>query len=63
MLAFVVVTLLASILTSQTVLWVENARLVTQVSEQADMFRDRATRDQLTGLPNRGEFTGASKRC
>ena len=58
MLAFVVVTLLASILTSQAVLGVENARLVAQVSDQADMFRDRATRDLLTGLPNRGEFTG-----
>ena len=58
MLAFVVVTLLASILMSQALLGVENARLVEQVSEQAEMFRDRATRDQLTGLPNRGEFTG-----
>jgi diguanylate cyclase (GGDEF)-like protein len=58
MLAFVVVTLLASILSSQTLLGVENARLVAQVSEQAETFRERATRDQLTGLPNRGEFTG-----
>ena len=58
MLAFVVLTLLASILTSQTLLGVENARLVRQMTDQAESFRDRATRDQLTGLPNRGEFTG-----
>jgi diguanylate cyclase (GGDEF)-like protein len=58
MLAFVVVTLLASIVSSQTLLGIENARLVAQVSEQAELFRVRATRDELTGLPNRGEFTG-----
>jgi diguanylate cyclase (GGDEF)-like protein len=58
MLAAVVVSLLVSILASQTLLGVENTRLVAQVSRQADLFRDRATRDILTGLPNRGEFTG-----
>jgi diguanylate cyclase (GGDEF)-like protein len=58
MLGFVVVTLLASIVSSQTLLGIENARLVAQVSEQAELFRVRATRDELTGLPNRGEFTG-----
>ena len=57
-LAAVVVTLLASVVTSQTLLGVENARLVEQVRRQADLFRDRATRDVLTGLPNRDEFTG-----
>jgi len=58
MLAFVVVTLLLSVVTSQALLGFENRDLVTQVSRQADLFRDRATRDVLTGLPNRDEFTG-----
>ncbi len=58
MLTVVVVTLLASIVASQALLGVENTRLVAQVSHQADLFRDKATRDVLTGLPNRGEFTG-----
>jgi diguanylate cyclase (GGDEF)-like protein len=58
MLAFVVITLLLSVVTGQSLLGVENERLVRQVSRQADLFRDRATRDSLTGLPNRGEFTG-----
>jgi len=57
-LAVVVVTLLASVVTSQTLLGMENVRLVDQVRRQADLFRDRATRDVLTGLPNRDEFTG-----
>ena len=57
-LAIVVVTLLISVVTSQTLLGMENVRLVEQVRRQADLFRDRATRDVLTGLPNRDEFTG-----
>jgi diguanylate cyclase (GGDEF)-like protein len=57
-LAAVVVSLLASMVASQALLGRDNARLVDQVSHQADLFRDRATRDLLTGLPNRGEFTG-----
>jgi diguanylate cyclase (GGDEF)-like protein len=58
LLAGVVVALLAAMVASQVLLGLENARLVDQVSHQADLFRDRATRDLLTGLPNRGEFTG-----
>jgi diguanylate cyclase (GGDEF)-like protein len=58
LLAFVVVTLLLSVVTGQVVLGFENRHLVEQVSRQADLFRDRATRDVLTGLPNRDEFTG-----
>ncbi|HET7900925.1 MAG TPA: EAL domain-containing protein [Candidatus Nanopelagicales bacterium] len=54
----VVVTLLASVVASQTLLAVENDRLVVQLSQQADLFRDRATRDLLTGLPNREVFAG-----
>ena len=57
-LALVVVSLLVSIIASQTLLGVENTRLMAQVSRQADLFRDKATRDVLTGLPNRDEFTG-----
>jgi len=57
-LAAVVVSLLVSMVASQVLLGRDNARLVDQVSHQADLFRDRATRDLLTGLPNRGEFTG-----
>ncbi|MBI1377702.1 MAG: EAL domain-containing protein [Frankiales bacterium] len=58
MLAFVVMTLLLSMVTGQAILGIENRQLVTQVSRQADLFRHRATRDVLTGLPNRDEFTG-----
>ncbi len=58
MLSAVVVTLLLSIVTSQALLGVQHARLVEQASRQADLFRERATKDVLTGLPNRGEFTG-----
>ena len=58
MLAFVVVTLLLSVVTGQALLGFENRDLVEQVSRQADLFRDRATRDVLTGLPNRDEFAG-----
>jgi diguanylate cyclase (GGDEF)-like protein len=57
-LAAVVITLLVSLVASQTLLGLENLRLVDQVRRQADLFRDRATRDVLTGLPNRHEFTG-----
>ena len=56
--AVVVVSLLASMVAGQVLLGFDNARLVDQVSHQANLFRDRATRDLLTGLPNRGEFTG-----
>ncbi len=58
LLSAVVLTLLWSLVTSQVLLAIENRRLVTQVSRQADMFRTRATQDGLTGLPNRSEFTG-----
>jgi diguanylate cyclase (GGDEF)-like protein len=63
LLATVVVTLLVSVVVSQGVLGAENARLMARVSEQADLFRDRAARDLLTGLPNRGEFTGRVERA
>ena len=63
MLGVVAVTLLASVVTSQTLLAFENARLIEQASQDADLFRDRATRDALTGLPNRGEFTGRVERA
>jgi diguanylate cyclase (GGDEF)-like protein len=63
LLAAVVITLLASVVVSQAVLGAENARLMDQVSSQADLFRDRAARDLLTGLPNRGEFTGRVERA
>ena len=63
MLGVVAVTLLASVVTSQTLLAFENARLMEQASQDADLFRDRATRDALTGLPNRGEFTGRVERA
>jgi diguanylate cyclase (GGDEF)-like protein len=63
MLTTVAVTLLVSVVTSQTLLAVENARLIEQASHDADLFRDRATRDALTGLPNRGEFTGRVDRA
>ena len=52
------VVTLWSLVTSQVLLAIENRRLVTQVSRQADMFRTKATQDGLTGLPNRSEFTG-----
>jgi diguanylate cyclase (GGDEF)-like protein len=58
LLSAVVLTLLWSLVTSQVLLAIENRRLVSQVSRQADMFRTRATQDGLTGLPNRSEFTG-----
>ena len=57
-LAVVVVTLLISIVAGQVLLGLDHARLVDQVSHQAALFRDRATRDGLTGLPNRDEFSG-----
>ncbi len=63
MLGFVAVSLLMSVVASQTLLAGENARLVEQISRDADLFRDRATRDALTGLPNRGEFTGRVERA
>jgi len=58
LLSMVVLTLLWSLVTSQVLLAIENRRLVTQVSRQADMFRTKATQDGLTGLPTRSEFTG-----
>ncbi len=58
LLSAVVLTLLWSLVTSQVLLAIENRRLVSQVSRQADMFRTKATQDGLTGLPNRSEFTG-----
>ena len=63
MLGLVAVSLLMSVVASQTLLAGENARLVEQISRDADLFRDRATRDALTGLPNRGEFTGRVERA
>jgi len=63
LLSIVAVSLLASVVASQTLLAGENARLVEQISRDADLFRDRATRDPLTGLPNRGEFTGRVERA
>ena len=63
MLGLVTVSLLVSVVVSQSLLAGENARLVEQISRDADLFRDRATRDALTGLPNRGEFTGRVERA
>jgi len=63
MLTTVAVSLLVAVVTSQTLLTAENTRLMDQVSRDADLFRDRATRDALTGLPNRGEFTGRVERA
>ncbi len=57
-LVLVVVALLVSVVSSQALLSAENRRLVVQLSHQAELFRDRATRDTLTGLPNREVFTG-----
>jgi diguanylate cyclase (GGDEF)-like protein len=63
LLSTVVITLLGSVVVSQAVLGAENARLMDQVTRQADLFKDRAARDLLTGLPNRGEFTGRVERA
>ncbi len=57
-LVMVVVALLVSVVSSQALLTAENRRLVVQLSHQAELFRDRATRDMLTGLPNREVFAG-----
>ena len=51
-----VLVLLAAIMISQVLLATENGRLYRHVFTQAEEFRERATRDGLTGLPNRYLF-------
>jgi diguanylate cyclase (GGDEF)-like protein len=57
-LLFTMMALMISMAISQVILAAVNSRLYQRVSTQADDFRIQATRDSLTGLPNRRDFTG-----
>ena len=59
----VVLSLIAALQISLMLLARENQTLYSQVATQAEDFRVRATRDSLTGLPNREEFSGHVERA